>query len=60
MDTEHDCNRKFLSGFQDKKEQGLVRSSRNIFLYGRGGTTSFKYTFLQNVLLRIVKSIFFI
>lgn len=39
---EHDCNRKFVSNFQDKKEQGIVRSTRNIFLFGRGGTSSLK------------------
>lgn len=39
---EHNCNRKFISSQLDKKETGTFRSTRNIFLFGRGGTSSLK------------------
>lgn len=40
---EHECNRKFISSQIDKKEVATFRSTKNIFLFGRGGATSLKY-----------------
>lgn len=43
MGQDNECHRKFVSNQLDKKEPIVFRSSRNIFLFGRGGATSLKY-----------------
>lgn len=40
--TEHECNRKFNSSLMDHSDQGTFRSSKNIFMFGRGGTPNLK------------------
>lgn len=39
---EHECNRKFVSSQMEKKEVATFRSTKNIFMFGRGGATSLK------------------
>lgn len=38
----NECSRKFISNQLDKKEPIVFRSTRNIFLFGRGGATNLK------------------
>lgn len=40
--SDYDCSRKFVSTQIERKEPGIVRSVRNIFLFGRGGATNVK------------------
>lgn len=40
--SEHECNRRFVNNLGEKRESGVVRSVRNIFLFGRGGASSLK------------------
>ncbi|XP_037044522.1 uncharacterized protein LOC119080330 isoform X2 [Bradysia coprophila] len=40
--TEHECNRKFNSSLMDHSDQGTFRSTKNIFMFGRGGTPNLK------------------
>lgn len=42
MGAENECQRKFISQQLDKKEPILFRSTRNIFLFGRGGAMNLK------------------
>lgn len=57
VEHEHNCNRKFVSSQIDKKEVGTFRSTRNIFLFGRGGTSTLKYNqsliFLNHIHINI-------
>lgn len=40
--TEHECSRKFVSSLMDHNDQGNFRSTKNIFMFGRGGTPNLK------------------
>uniref|UniRef100_A0A1B0CN39 CUB domain-containing protein n=1 Tax=Lutzomyia longipalpis TaxID=7200 RepID=A0A1B0CN39_LUTLO len=37
-----DCNRRFVSSMMDRRDPGVFRSVRNVFLFGRGGSRSFR------------------
>jgi len=39
---ENECNRRFVSSLLERKEPGIVRSVRNVFLFGRGGAKDLK------------------
>lgn len=43
MGSENECQRKFVSNQMDKKEPIVFRSTRNVFLFGRGGSLNLKY-----------------
>lgn len=43
MGQDNECQRKFVSNQMDKKEPIVFRSTRNIFLFGRGGAGNLKY-----------------
>lgn len=43
MGQDNECHRKFVSNQLDRKEPIVFRSTRNVFLFGRGGATELKY-----------------
>ena len=42
MASDHECSRKFISSLMERKDPAIFRSVRNIFMFGRGGTTNLK------------------
>lgn len=42
MSEEKKCDRKFISVDLQRREMGKFRSVRNIFLFGRGGSSNLK------------------
>ncbi|GAB0095570.1 uncharacterized protein DMENIID0001_109660 [Sergentomyia squamirostris] len=42
MGADTDCNRRFVSSMMDRRDPGVFRSVRNVFLFGRGGSRSFR------------------
>ncbi|XP_059613973.1 uncharacterized protein LOC132260076 [Phlebotomus argentipes] len=42
MGADQDCNRRFVSSMMDRRDPGVFRSVRNVFLFGRGGARSFR------------------
>lgn len=61
--SEYNCNRRFVSNSIDKRDPIIVRSVRNVFLFGRGGADnlkydSFIYIFLKFTLIHISNSSF--
>lgn len=41
-DHEHNCNRRFVSSQMDKRDINTVHSTKNIFLFGRGGASTLR------------------
>lgn len=40
--SEYNCNRRFVSTSVEKRDPSVVRSVRNVFLFGRGGASNLK------------------
>lgn len=38
INSEHECQRKFVSTELERRDMGKFRSLRNIFMFGRGGS----------------------
>jgi hypothetical protein len=44
IDSEHGCNRKFVSSLMEKRSDPIsFRSVRNVFYFGRGGARNLKW-----------------